>query len=160
MRDDGVGAWQMFQVVADKDDIEGAAREGRAQCQTVRLHELHVRSEGGRDITDIGRPAFSGSDVSDEIAQVARDVEDSGVCGHPALQIAGDLDPEPILRPRVGVAEAPVVDPIEPGPGAHGRPASNPRTSPGAVGSGVLRFASRPRTKMARGASSTTKLAQ
>src|SRR6185503_7551093 len=147
--DDLVRAGQVLQVVAHEDEVEVAVRDRLAQRQAVGLHEVHVRAESCANIADVGRPALACADVADEVAEVAGHVENSTVAGYPTLEVRGDLRPEAILRARVGVPEAVVVDPIELGLARHALTASSSARIHGITSSSIASrvvVASKPRT--------------
>src|SRR5262249_37454146 len=104
---------QVLQVVAHEGDIEMRRRDQVGESEPVSLHEPDVLAEVSRHVAKVGRPLLARPNATDEMAAVARDIENHRARVDEPLQVAGDLFPEGLLRGFGGVVEAPAVHRIE-----------------------------------------------
>ena len=125
----------MLEVVAHEHGPERPRRQGVGQVEAARLDEADVSRELRADVAQVARPSLPGVDVSDEIAHVAGDVEDRRGRIDPALQVADDLGPDPVLLLAGYLGEAVAIDVVE--PVHHVRPASTSARIQGMTSSSI-----------------------
>src|SRR5439155_21955285 len=77
------------------------------------LYKPNSLREVGRDVPEVRRPPLGCVDVADEVAAIARDVEDAASGVDEALEVARDLAPDQVLAVRLPVAESLPVDGLE-----------------------------------------------
>src|SRR5438093_1061236 len=112
----------MLEVVAHERDAEVVDRQGPVKLQAVGLDETDPLREGVPGVTEIRGPALSGSNVPDEIAEIAPDVQDRPV-DHVPTEMLHDRRPDPLLGRAMALREPGRVDALE--VIAHRRPASS-----------------------------------
>jgi hypothetical protein len=77
------------------------------------MNECHVLGQRNLDVADIRRPPVSSLDVADEVAEVARDVDDARARLDVPLQELAKLLPDRFLGSLVSFVEALLVDLLE-----------------------------------------------
>jgi len=81
----------------------------RAAATSIASHvpvdKPHVAGQGARDISDVGCPTLRRVNMTDEVPDVARNVDDTSARHDVSLQVFAELSPNPIFCRLVGFVE-------------------------------------------------------
>jgi hypothetical protein len=111
--DHDVRVRKVLEVIAHENRSEVVVGEHTAHRSAAHLHKVDVLGEVASHVTNVGRPAFSGPDIADEVTAVGSHVEHWGITEDEALQVGTDLSPYRVLCGCILSAEARLVETIQ-----------------------------------------------
>src|SRR5207245_3149510 len=103
--DDGIGRWQMLEIVAHEHDIHRCALERIKAREPAASEKPHLGIEMFPNVTEVHGPALARLDLVDEVPAVTGDVENGRRRRDVALEKARDLAPDGNATRRIFIGE-------------------------------------------------------